>query len=89
ENSTTSYTAELITSTTLAVGEEKGNINVRVCSSTTCSTIYGETAVPYDFTVASATNTTAVSTLPGVGDWQTERGTSAQTSFVPVSLDPS
>ena len=88
-SSITSYTAELITSTTLPVGEDKGNINVRVCSDIGCSTVYGATTLPYDFTVASATNTTGVSALSGVVDWQTERGTPSQTSYVPVTLDPS
>jgi outer membrane protein assembly factor BamB len=89
QSSSSTYAAQLVTSTTLPVGEDKGNINVRVCSDTACSTVYGVTSVPYDFTVASATNTTGVSALSGAADWQTERGSSSQMSYVPITLDPS
>jgi hypothetical protein len=87
--SSTSYMAQMLTSTTLAAGENKGSISVKVCSDLSCTTIYGQTSIPYDFTVDSSTNTTGISTLPGVADWETARGSASQTSYVPLTLDSS
>lgn len=88
-NSSTTYIAQMVTSTTLAAGEDKGTINVKVCSDLSCGTIYGETNLPFDFTVESSSNATTLATLTGVSDWQTERGNVSQTSYVPVTLNPS
>jgi outer membrane protein assembly factor BamB len=89
QNSSTAYVAQLVTSTTLAVGEDKGTINVKVCADLACGTVYGETNLPYDFTVASSSNITSIATLTGVSDWQTERGSASQANYLPITLDPS
>jgi hypothetical protein len=89
QNSSSSYTAVLVTSTTLAPGEDKGSIGVKVCSDTSCTTVYGATTLPYDFTVESATHITSMSALSGASDWQTERGAASQMSYVPITVDPS
>lgn len=89
QNSATAYVAWMVTSTTLPVGEDKGSINVKVCSDQSCGTVYGETNLPYDFTVESTSNDTAVAAFSGLSDWQTERGDAAQANYVPITVDPS
>jgi hypothetical protein len=89
QSSATTYVAQVVTSTTLAEGEDKGSINVRACSDLSCSTVYGETNLPYDFTVESSSNITTLTTLAGISDWQTERGDVSQANYVPITLNPS
>lgn len=89
ENSPTAYVAHLVTSTSLAPGEHQGSIDVKVCSDSSCGTIYGRTSIPYDFTVESSTNLSSIAGFSGISDWQTARGEAAQTSYVPITLDPS
>jgi outer membrane protein assembly factor BamB len=60
-----------------------------VCSDLSCSTVYGETNLPYDFTVESSSNITTLTTLAGISDWQTERGDVSQANYVPITLNPS
>jgi outer membrane protein assembly factor BamB len=78
----------MVTSTTLATGEAQGTLTVRVCSDPSCTTVYGETALPYDFTVEPNSNMTPIAPLPGVSDWSTGGGSASRASDVPISLDP-
>jgi len=83
------WLAELVTSTTLPVSEEKGTLNVRVCSDLSCTTVYGQTGIPYDFTVDADSNITTIAALPGALDWRTGGGDASRMSYVPITLDPS
>ena len=87
--SSTSYMAQVLTSPTLATGEATGSISLKVCSDLSCTKIYGQTSVPYDFVVDSSTNTTPIAALAGASDWATAGGTVSQANYAPVTLNAS
>lgn len=85
----THYTATLVTSPKLSVGEHKGSISIQACADAGCKTVYGSTSLSYDFKVQSATNLKTLSALAGASDWQPSNGNPGRTSYVPVTLDAS
>lgn len=88
-----SYTAELHTSPTLAVGDYSGHLELRLCrdNPVVCAQpIDGSPwRVPYRLRVLPATSLTPLAALSGVGDWTTYQGNAAHTGFVNATLDPS
>jgi len=82
------YSATITTSPNLSVGTHNGNLDIRVCGDTGCSSLYGVTSLPYTFQVSAPSNLTTLSAWTGVPEWNTDRGNVAHTGYVPVTLDP-
>lgn len=84
------YSATLRTSASLAVGAYTTNLEVRLCEDDplVCrSPLPGSPwLVPVSLTVRTATNLTALSTIPGVAGWSTYQGNASHTGFVPASF---
>lgn len=85
------YTAQLRTSTSLAVGAYTTNLEVRLCEDDplVCkSPLPGSPwLVPVNLTVRASTNLTALSAIPGVASWTTYQGNASHTGFVPASFN--
>jgi len=86
------FAADLITTSTLGVGEHSSSLEVRVCydDPVTCrSPVNGSPwRLPMKVTVKPATNLSALSTMASLSPWSTYNGTVAQNPYVPASFDP-
>ncbi|WP_185962639.1 PQQ-binding-like beta-propeller repeat protein [Thalassomonas sp. M1454] len=91
QNSQTSYSFELNSKDNLSPGEYKGNIAVKLCKNSSCSSEYKNSPwlLPFDIKVKSHTNLTNRTYIPEYQGWYTTDGNNARTRFVPVNLDPS
>ena len=82
------YLAQLSTAA-LPAGRYTGQLEVRICPVSNCAQQFAGSPVmlPYEFTVGTPTNLTALSRIAGAGDWETHQGNAAHDGYVPASVD--
>ncbi len=84
-----SFAVTLSTDAALAAGRHTGVLSVRVCPVADCAQQHAGSPVqlPYDITVGTPVNLTALSRIAGVADWETHQGNAAHTGHAPITLD--
>ncbi|MDZ4057666.1 MAG: hypothetical protein U1D69_12035, partial [Polynucleobacter sp.] len=83
-----SYHTDLETSRALRAGTYKGSLQIKTCADSACRKVYGNTALPYHFTVSGPSTSPPLSPLAGAYDWSTLQGNAGRNAYVPVTLDP-
>nr|WP_241696176.1 IPT/TIG domain-containing protein [Solimonas terrae] len=56
-----SYSVGFVTRSDLGVGEHKGSLALKLCSNSSCGTVYARASLPYDFTVLPAPSVSGIS----------------------------
>lgn len=89
-NNANVYTAQITTNANMSLGAHQGKLDIRACSNSSCTNLYGQSSVAYSAQVLSDTTTDlrALSPATGVNDWSTQQGGPAHTGYLPMTVDP-
>jgi hypothetical protein len=86
----TSYRATFRVSNLLAPGKYVDSIKLHLCADAACLKEYSGSpwSLPYSVNVTSHTNLSSVTPIPNYHGWVSRFGSSSNSGYVPVTLDP-
>lgn len=88
QSSEGTYQAIVEVSPNLSAGIYEGELQIKTCADLACRTMYGNTSLPYEFTVSGPSTSPPLAPLSGASNWSTLQGNAEYNAYVPVTLDP-